>query len=170
MTVHGPSAPRFDFAKASPDAYRAMVGLERALAQGAIEPPLRELVKVRASQMNGCAFCLDMHWKDARAAGESEQRLYGLAAWREAPWYTARERAALAWCEALTFLTDGYVTDEVYQAVRPHFSERELADLSLAIVTINAWNRLMIASRREAGTHVPTSPHGGAPGAASKGI
>lgn len=162
MTVHGPPAPRFDFAKASPDAYRAMLGLERALAQGAIEAPLRELVKVRASQMNGCAFCIDMHWKEARAAGESEQRLYGLDAWRESPYYTVRERAALAWCEALTFLTDGYVPDEVHDAVRPHLSERELADLSLVVVTINAWNRLMIASRREAGTHVPAARQSGA--------
>lgn len=150
-------APRFDFAKASPDAYRAMLGLEHALAQSGLEPPLRELVKVRASQVNGCAFCLDMHWKEARALGESEQRLYGLDAWRESPYYTDRERAALEWCEALTLVAEGHVPDEVYEAVRPHFSERELADLTLAVVAINGWNRAMIASRREAGTHVPGS-------------
>ncbi len=149
--------PRFDFAQSSPDAYRAMLGLERVVARSALEPTLRHLVKVRASQLNGCAFCLDMHWKDARADGESEQRLYGLDAWRESSYYTERERAALAWCEALTLLTDGHVPDEVYDAVRPHFSERDLADLSLAIVAINGWNRLMVASRRDAGSYVPGS-------------
>jgi AhpD family alkylhydroperoxidase len=146
--------PRFDFAQSSPEAYRAMLGLERVVAQSALEPALRELVKVRASQLNGCAFCIDMHWKEARAAGESEQRLYGLDAWRESPYYTDRERAALEWCEALTLLAEGHVPDEVHEAVRPHFPERDLADLSLAIVAINGWNRLMVASRREAGTYV----------------
>src|SRR5919198_2756433 len=105
---------------------------------------LLELVKMRASQINGCAFCLDMHSKDARARGESEQRLYLLNAWREAPFYTERERAALAWTEAVTLITDGHVPDDVYDEVRAHFSEKELADLTLAVATINAWNRLSI--------------------------
>ncbi len=159
--------PRFDFAQASPDAYRAMAGLERMLSQCAIEPPLRELVKLRASQLNGCAFCIDMHWKDARAAGETEQRLYGLDAWEESPYYTPRERAALAWCEALTRVAEGHVPDEVYEEVRPHFTDRELADLTLAIVAINGWNRIAISTRREAGTHVPAARPAAAPGTAA---
>src|SRR5690625_5212004 len=117
--------PRLDYGKASPGALRAMVGLENYLAESSIELPLRELVKVRASQINGCAFCLDMHTKDARAMGETEQRLYGLSAWREAPYYTERERAALAWTEAVTRLTDGQVPDDVYEQARQHFGERE---------------------------------------------
>jgi AhpD family alkylhydroperoxidase len=143
-----------------------MAGLERALAQSSIEPALRELVKLRASQINGCAFCIDMHWKDARAGGETEQRLYGLDAWEESPYYSARERAALAWCEALTRVAEGHVPDEVYEEVRPHFSDRELADLTLAVVAINSWNRIAIASRREVGTHVPAARPGAGRGAA----
>ncbi len=159
--------PRFDFAQASPDAYRAMAGLERALAQCAIEPALRELVKLRASQLNGCAFCIDMHWKDARAAGETEQRLYGLDAWRESPYYSPRERAALEWCEALTLVAQSHVPDAVFDAVRPHFSDRELADLTLAIVAINAWNRVAISTRREAGSYAPPERVAAAEGAAA---
>ena len=117
------------------------------------------MVKLRASQMNGCAYCIDMHWKDARAAGESEQRLYGLDAWREASYYTDRERAALEWTEALTNITDGHVPDAVYDAVRGHFSDKELADLTWAVAAINAWNRVAIAFRSEAGTYEPVA-HG----------
>ncbi len=146
---------RMDYRKAAPQGIAALRSLQAYVDACGLERSLVELVKTRASQINGCAFCLDMHWKEARAAGETEQRLYGLDAWREGPWYTDRERAALAWCEALTRVTEGHVPDEVFQAVRPHFSDRELADLSLTVVAINGWNRIVIASRREAGTHVP---------------
>src|SRR5947208_2977376 len=142
---------RFNFMQLSPGGYKAMAGLETYLRGCGLERPLIELVKLRASQINGCAFCIDMHWKDARAAGESEQRLYGLDAWEESPYYTPRERAALAWTEALTLVTDGHVSDAVYEAVKPHFSEKELTDLTLAIATINAWNRLAISARTTPG-------------------
>jgi len=150
-------SPRIDYTKVAPDALQAMYGLEKYLAQSSIEAPLRELVKLRASQINGCAYCLDMHWKDARAAGESEQRLYGLVAWREAPYYTERERDALEWTEALTLIADNHVPDKLYEQTRKQFSEQELADLTLAVVTINAWNRVAISFRAEAGTYQPTT-------------
>src|SRR6476659_3166084 len=113
-------APRIDYTKVGSGALRAMYGLEKYLAESSVEKPLRELIKLRASQINGCAYCIDMHWKDARAAGESEQRLYGLSSWRESPYYTERERAGLEWAEALTLLTEGFVPDSVYDAVRSH--------------------------------------------------
>ncbi len=119
-------------------------------------------LRLRASQLNGCAFCIDMHWKDARARGESEQRLYGLDAWRESPYYSARERAALAWCEALTLVAQGHVPDEAWAEVRPHFSDRELANLTLAVIAINGWHRLAIASRADAGGDAPAHDAGGA--------
>ncbi len=144
---------RFNFFKAAPDAYKAMSGLEAYLHGCGLEQGLLHLVKLRASQINGCAFCLDMHWKDLRAAGEEEQRLYSLDAWRECPWYTDRERAALAWTEALTLVAEGHVPDAVYDEVRKQFDEKELTDLSLAITTINAWNRLCIAARTTPGTY-----------------
>ena len=144
---------RIDYPKASPKGLQAMYGLERYVRECGLEPSLLELVKMRASQINGCAFCIDMHSKDARAAGESEQRLYGLDAWREAPYYSDRERAALAWTEATTLVTAGHVPDEVYAHVREHFSEKELVDLTLAAVTINAWNRLAIAFRSVPGSY-----------------
>lgn len=130
-----------------------MAGLEAYLKESSIELSLRELVKTRASQLNGCAFCLDMHTKDARAMGETEQRLYALSAWREAPFYTERERAALAWTEAVTVVADGHVPDAVYEQARAHFSERELVDLTLAVIAINGWNRLAIAFRPEVGKY-----------------
>ena len=139
----------------SPDGYKAMVGLEQYLARCGIEKMLLHLIKLRASQINGCAYCLDMHWKDLRAGGDTEQRLYGLDAWRESPYYTARERAALEWTEAVTLITQGHVPDEVYESVRQQFSEKELADLTLAVATINAWNRLAIALRSEPGKYQP---------------
>ena len=148
---------RVDYSKASPAAYRAMFGLERYVRDCGLEAPLLELVKMRASQINGCAFCLDMHSKDARAAGETEQRLYVLDAWREAPFYTARERAALAWTEALTLVTEGHVPDEVYAEALGQFSEKELVDLSLAVVAINGWNRLAIGFRSEPGAYQPAA-------------
>ena len=148
---------RFDYGKVAPGAYKAMLGLEAYLRECGLERALIHLVKVRASQINGCAYCIDMHWKDCRAAGESEQRLYSLDAWPECPYYTDRERAALAWTDAVTRVADGHVPDDVYESVRPHFSERELADLTLAVATINAWNRLLIASRTVPGTYQPPS-------------
>jgi AhpD family alkylhydroperoxidase len=123
-------APRIDYTKVGSGALRAMYGLEKYLAESSVEKPLRELIKLRASQINGCAYCIDMHWKDARAAGESEQRLYGLAAWREAPYYSERERAALAWTEELTLIAEHHVSDELYEQTRRQFSEQELVDLS----------------------------------------
>ena len=149
--------PRIEGLKIIPGGLNAMFGLEAYLHQSTIEPPVLHLIKLRASQINGCAYCVDMHWKDLRAIGECEQRLYGLDAWEESPYYTERERAALAWTEAVTLVTDGHVADAVYEQVRPHFSETELADLTLAVATINAWNRLMIAFRAEAGKYQPTA-------------
>lgn len=147
--------PRIEGAKVAPGAYHAMLALERYLHESGLEIPLLHLIKLRASQINGCAYCIDMHWKDLRAVGENEQRLYGLDAWRESPYYTDRERAALAWTEAVTLIANGHVEDEVYEEVRPHFSEKELADLTLAVATINAWNRLAISLRAEPGTYQP---------------
>lgn len=146
---------RLDWYKTSPTALKAMAGLEGFVKGAGLEPALLELVRMRASQVNGCAYCLDMHSKDARAAGETEQRLYLLGAWREAPMYTERERAALAWTEAVTCLAEGHVPDDVYAAARAHFSEQELADLTLAVVAINGWNRLAIAFRSPAGSYRP---------------
>jgi AhpD family alkylhydroperoxidase len=146
---------RIDYNKIAPEAFRAMFGLERYVRDSGLEPSLLHLIKMRASQINGCAYCLDMHSKDARAAGETEQRLYVLNAWREAPFYTERERAALAWTEALTLIAENHVSDEIYNEVRQHFSEKELADLSLAVVAINGWNRLAISFRSEVGTYQP---------------
>jgi AhpD family alkylhydroperoxidase len=146
---------RINFKKLVPGAYRAMLALETYVHQSGLEASLLELVKMRASQINGCAYCLDMHWKDLRAIGESEQRLYSLDAWRECPYYTERERAALAWTEAVTLITSGHVPDSVYEEVRPHFSEKELADLTLAVAAINSWNRLSISARAVPGTYQP---------------
>ena len=144
---------RFNYVKAAPGAYKAVLGLEQYLRECGLEESLIHLVKLRASQINGCAYCLDMHWKDLRAIGESEQRLYSLDAWRECPYYSDRERAALAWTEAITLITSGHVPDEVYEQVRPFFSEKELSDLTLAAATINLWNRLVISSRTVPGTY-----------------
>lgn len=132
---------------AAPDAIKAMRGVESYLDNSSLEAPLRELVKMRASQINGCAFCIAMHSKDARKAGETEQRLYLLDAWRESHLFTPRERAALAWTEALTLISETHAPDEVYESVRAEFSERELADLTVAIGQINAWNRIAISLR-----------------------
>jgi len=137
------------------DAVKSMFTVGTYLARSPIEPKLQHLVEMRVSQMNSCAYCLDMHSKDLRHEGETEQRLYSLEAWREAPFYTDRERAALAWAEALTSITDGHVPDEVYKQARSEFSEEELIDLSLAVVAVNSWNRLNIAFRTTPGTYVP---------------
>jgi len=144
---------RFNYSQAAPGVYEAMGALVKYLESCGLEEGLINLIDLRASQINGCAYCLDMHWKDLVANGEKEQRLYSLDAWRECPYYSDRERAALAWTEAVTQVTDGHVSDAIYEEVRPHFSDKELADLTLAISTINAWNRLSIASRLEPGTY-----------------
>jgi AhpD family alkylhydroperoxidase len=146
---------RFNVAAAAPGAYKAMVGLETYLSNSSLEKKLFHLIKLRASQVNGCAYCIDMHWKDLRALGETEQRLYGLDAWRESPYYSDRERAALEWTEALTLLTQGHAPDDVYDRVRAQFSEQELSDLTVAIATINAWNRIAVSSRSPAGSYKP---------------
>lgn len=146
---------RISYKTASPGAFQAMIGLEQHVHGAGLEQSLLELVKIRASQLNGCAFCLDMHTKDARAAGETEQRLYLLAAWREAPFYTPRDRAALAWTEAVTRLGPEGIGDDLYETTRAHFDEKQLVDLTMAIVAINGWNRLAIAFHSpEAGSHV----------------
>jgi AhpD family alkylhydroperoxidase len=133
----------------------AMYGLEAPLRNTSLEPALRELIKVRASQLNGCAYCLDMHTKDARAHGETEQRLYALSAWRETPFFTDRERAALEWTEHLTLLASKGIQDELFARVREHFSEDEIIHLTLAVVQINSWNRLVITARVPVGTYQP---------------
>jgi AhpD family alkylhydroperoxidase len=132
-----------------------MYATEKYLSKSSLPKNLLHMVKLRASQMNGCAYCIDMHWKDARAAGEAEQRLYGLDAWREAPYYTDKERAVFAWTEALTDITDGHVPDAVYDAARGQLSEQEIVDLTLAVAQINAWNRIAVSLRSEAGTYQP---------------
>lgn len=149
---------RLNYAKAAPGVYEAMDALEQYLSACGLEEALLHLVRLRASQINGCAYCLDMHWKDLRALGDNEQRLYSLDAWRECPYYSARERAALAWTEAVTMISNGHVAEAIYAEVRPHFSEKELADLTLAVATINAWNRLSIAARLVPGNYQPAKP------------
>lgn len=144
---------RFDYAKVAPGTYHAMLGLERYLHECGLEESLLHLIKLRASQMNGCAYCLDMHWKDLKAIGESDQRLYELDAWEESPFYSERERAALAWTGAVTHVAGSRVPDKLYDEVRQHFSERELADLTFAVATINAWNRLAISARATPGIY-----------------
>jgi AhpD family alkylhydroperoxidase len=148
---------RLNYAKASPEGFKAMRQLQAHVDDCGLEHPLLELVKMRASQINGCAYCLDMHSKDARAAGETEQRLYLLDAWRESPFYSDRERAALAWTEALTRISKTKnVPDALYDEVRQQFSDKELTDLSLAIIAINGWNRLAIPFRSEPGHYQPS--------------
>lgn len=146
---------RVDYGKASPHGIAAMRGLESYVRQCGLDPALLELVRLRASQMNGCAYCVDMHTKDARAEGETEQRLYAVSVWEEAPFFTERERAALAWTEAVTRVSDSHVPDALYEVSRRHFSEKELVDLTLAIVAINGWNRLAVSFRSVPGTYTP---------------
>jgi AhpD family alkylhydroperoxidase len=148
---------RLDYKRASPDAWKAMLNTENQVRGSGLEPSLLELVKTRASQINGCAWCLDMHTKDARARGETEQRLYLLSAWRECTCYSDRERAALAWTEAVTQIAVAGVPDALYEEVRRHFDEKAIVDLTLAIIAINGWNRMNVAFRTEAGGYV--SPH-----------
>lgn len=148
---------RIDVMKVNPGIMQAMLGLERQVHKAGLDGKLLELVKMRASQINGCAYCLDMHSKDARAAGETEQRLYGLPAWREAPYYSAKERAALEWTEAVTLVAKEHIADEVFERVREQFPDDELAHLTLAVVAINGWNRLNIAAGTVPGDYVAGS-------------
>jgi AhpD family alkylhydroperoxidase len=151
--------PRLDYMKASPEAYRAMAQCEAVVRHSGIEPKLLELVKIRASQMNGCAFCIDMHTKDARIKDETEQRIYALDAWRETPFFSEKERAALAWTEALTNIQQGHAPEAVYQELSRHFNEAERVNLTLAITTINAWNRIAIGFRVVPGSYQPAAKH-----------
>ena len=138
---------RIDLTKYAQDAQKSLHALERYIANCGLDHKLIHLLKMRASQMNGCAYCIDMHSKDARALGEAEQRLYGLDAWRETPFYTDRERAALEWTESLTLVCQTHVPDEIYESVRKHFSEKEIVDLSILVGMINLWNRLAVSAR-----------------------
>ncbi len=146
---------RSDFMKAGKGAMAAMFGLSKYMAKCSIEKPLQHLIEMRVSQINGCAFCLDMHSKDLRHGGETEQRIYLLDAWRETELYTDRERAALDWAEAVTNIRDGMVPDEVYELAKAEFTEEELIDLTLVVNAINSWNRFNIAFRAPAGTYQP---------------
>ena len=148
--------PRIDATKyLGSGAGRALLALSNESMKSGLERQLLELIKIRASQMNGCAYCIDMHTKDARAAGETEQRIYALNAWRETPFYSERERAALEWTEALTLISQNDVTDELYDRVRQHFSEEELVSLTMAVITINGWNRIAIPFRSVPGSYQP---------------
>ena len=147
---------RQDYKTVAPEAYAAILGVETYVRNSGIEKPLLELVKARASQINGCAYCLDMHTKDARAAGETEQRLYTLSAWRETSFFTDRERAALEWTEAVTQISGNHVSDALYERVRQYFGDKELVDLTMAVIAINGWNRLAIAFQPVPGTYQPS--------------
>jgi AhpD family alkylhydroperoxidase len=148
---------RLEIQKVAPQAYRTMAALETYVNNSGLEEALILLVKLRASQINGCSYCIDMHTKDARANGESEQRLYALSAWRETPFFTDRERAALNWTEALTVISQSQAPDSIYEDVRQRFSELELVNLTMAIVTINGWNRICVGFRKVPGTYEPNS-------------
>ncbi len=150
---------RIDYRSVFPAAIRAMSELEKAVHTGTLEPELLELVKVRASQLNGCGYCVDMHTKDATALGVDPQRLYLTVAWREAPCYSPRERAALAWCESLTLLADSDVPDDLYDEVRDHFDQSEVVALTLAVVAINGWNRFAVGLRSPVGSYQPPEGH-----------
>jgi len=149
--------PRIEYRKYAVEAQKSLFALEKYIAGCGLDHKLIHLIKMRASQINGCAFCIDMHSKDARALGESEQRLYELDAWRETPFYTERERAALAWTEALTLVSQTHVPDAVYDEVRKQFSEEEIVNLTLVVTTINVWNRLAIAFRSVPGHYKPAA-------------
>jgi AhpD family alkylhydroperoxidase len=148
---------RIEFENAAPGAMKAMLALEQYVRTSGVEPRLLELVKLRASYLNGCAYCVDMHTKDARAAGESEQRLYAVPVWRETPFFTPRERAALAWTEAVTELGRSAVPDPLFEEARRHFTDPELVNLTMAVIAINGWNRLAVSFRAEPGSYQPRS-------------
>lgn len=143
---------------ANPAAYRAMLQLEQYVRGSGIYPTLLELIKIRASQINGCAFCIDMHTKDARLRGETEQRIYALNSWRETPFFTPEERAVLAFTEAVTLIADDHVSDALYEEVSQYFSPEQIANLMMAVVTINGWNRIAITARTVPGTYQPSVP------------
>jgi AhpD family alkylhydroperoxidase len=147
--------PRIDYPKVAPKAFQSLLALQAQIESTGLEHKLLYLVKMRASQINGCAYCIDMHSKDARAAGETEQRLYGLDAWRETPYYTERERAALEWTEAVTLLATTHAPDKAYETVRAQFSEKEIVDLTFAVGMINFWNRLAVSLRSVPGNYKP---------------
>jgi AhpD family alkylhydroperoxidase len=146
---------RIDYRKFAKEPIKALLDLESYLSQCGLESNLLHILKLRASQINGCAYCIDMHWKDARAGGETEQRLYGLDAWRESPYYTDRERAALEWTEALTLISATHAPDESYSRLQAHFSEKEIVDLTHAVAAINSWNRIAISLRAVPGHYQP---------------
>lgn len=152
---------RIDYRRIAPEAVSAMLDMQRYVDHCGLEKQLLELVKLRASQINGCAYCVDMHSKDLRALGESEQRLYSVVVWREAPFFNDRERTALAWTEAVTLVSEAGVPDEVYEKARSQFSEKELVDLTMAVIAINGWNRLAVSFRAIAGSYRPPSPASG---------
>lgn len=147
------TGPRIDYSAASPKVIQALLAVEGYVRESSIEPALLELVKFRASTINGCAYCVDMHSKDARANGETEQRLYAVNVWREAPFFTPRERAALAWTDAVTEVSISRVPDEVFEVARKQFDEKELVDLTMAVIAINSWNRINVAFRTVAGSY-----------------
>jgi len=159
VTVTETAQPRIDYKKVAPEVIEAMQGLEECVYKGdrkaGLERSILHLVKLRASQINGCAWCIDMHTKDARAEGETEQRLYLIPAWRDAPFFSERERAALAWTEAVTLVSQDHVPDQVYDYVRRQFTDKELVYLTLAIVAINGWNRFNVSMRTVAGDYQP---------------
>ncbi|MGH9359579.1 MAG: carboxymuconolactone decarboxylase family protein [Terriglobia bacterium] len=148
-------AARINYERITPEAIQAMWKVEEYVRSSSLGRSLLELVRLRASQMNGCAYCVDMHTQDARAEGETEQRLYAVTVWRDTPFFTEREQAALAWTEAVTWVSWEHVPDDVYHTARQHFSEKDLVDLTMAVIAINGWNRLSISFRREAGTYHP---------------
>ncbi len=149
---------RINYGKLGQNALKALLELEAYLRNSGLGPNLLHMLKLRASQINGCAYCIDMHWKDARAVGETEQRLYGLDAWEESPYYTDRERAALRWVESITKITDGHVPDAVFEELKQSFSEQEIVDLTMAAALINAWNRIAISMRAVPGHYRATHP------------
>lgn len=149
---------RLHYSRVAPEGVENIQNLEKYIHRSGLDPSLIELVKLRASQLNGCAFCIDMHAKDARTGGESEQRIYALTAWRDAPFYSDRERAALGWTESLTLISSNDVPDEIFLEVRKHFTDKELVDLTLALIAINAWNRLAIGFRTPPGSYKPDHP------------
>lgn len=148
---------RLNFVHAAPEAFRAMRALSTYASSTGLEASLLELVKLRASYMNGCAYCVDMHSKDARVMGETEQRIYAIPVWRETPFFTPRERAALAWTEAVTAIGNGGVSDALFDEAREHFEERELVELTMAVIAINGWNRLAIPFHAEVGSYQPAA-------------
>ena len=152
---------RIDYRRIAPEAISTMLDMQQYVDHCSLEKQLLELAKLRASQINGCAYCVDMHSKDLRALGETEQRLYAVVVWREAPFFSNRERAALAWTEAVTLVSETGVPDDVYENARSQFSEKELVDLTMAIIAINGWNRLAVSFRAIAGSYQPPSPAGG---------